>query len=359
MKTSSHKTLQPQPTNRMGPFSRFLGLHLHNPLRRLILFGQIFGVAPINILPHDGGHSSGRRTLRMAFHLTWSCFLLALQIWCDYEQNQVFVQYNVPLVRFLTYAEYVLNVFNCMSVVFGANYQRRKYHEYLREIDALDNCLNRPSTPDTCLPQFLQRFYGTVLVLVGLQLVVSVSLNRNVQGMLFAAASYILPNVMLMLVLGQYLSMLSIVRRRFEWTLQGLCELGSDSDESLAKHDTSDMKNIFVVESGAISRPVNVCGRVAELRDIYHDLCRLAVNVNNAFGWLLIGVLVSAVFIITGQLYRLYLYQFEKVYYVMAIMYAIGWIVTNFFKVAVLFYMNGRLTEAVRNLNTYINLPTV
>lgn len=324
-----------------------------HPLNRFIFFCQLFGVAPINISPAQDGRRPALLQLTTALHIAWSVLLVSVAAFCNHQQYYAFVRNRVPIARFLTCAEYVLNVVNCSLIVIGVNYQRKFYTEYKRKIDEIDRRLQRKCNMSDEMPMHLRRFSAILLVIVGLQFLATYGLSKDNIGLLYGVGNYVVPHVMMLLAMGTYFCLLRTVRQRFLWMADALFELDDPSEAA----DPADIVPgyLLVLEfATAPARPLKVVQRLSELRDVHYDLCRFAANVNRSFGWLVIGLLVSAVFVTTAKLYLLYYYLSIAYPRLIAHVYCVGWFVVNFIRISSVLYENASMMRAVRFIHTNI-----
>lgn len=330
-----------------------------NPRKRLLLICQLFGVAPIN-KPMQKNRRHVRCTLVLlhwittGVHIAWSIFILAMIALSYYGEYFRIIRNNIPIVRLLIFAEYSFKLLNCILIVVGANYQRSGYAEFERTIEVLDRRLwpTLGSRDDDELGRFLRAFYATVVIFCGCLITVFVGYQLDWLGMLIGISTYALPNVMVMLALAKYFCLMQLVQKRFERVVDELLALGGSGKDDAIRSATRTNSNMFVVEFNSVAhggwqkkqKPIE---HLNELRDVYHDMCRLAEKINGMFGCLIIGILLSAVFIITGQLYAIYHMKSTNRKDPLDYLCAGIWIMTDFTKVSMVLYWNARVMGAV------------
>lgn len=347
--------------------SRILHSKWFTSPRYLIVLCQLFGVAPANINTPDDpavGDTQRRHLLTSGAHIAYSASLLCAMCFCSYAQYQSFVFTLTPITRFLICVEYAFNVINCTFIIVGANVQRSRYDEYDRLLDSIERRLRRPTASgaanDNGVAPYLRLFYGACVLLVIVLCVIIIQFNETKLGMLYGLATYFLPNMMVMLTMGKYYGCMIIVRQRFGWLVECLRELDVNVDDNLVGHASDGNmkggipKNMFVLEfntatsaTASFNQSARHFERLNELRDIYHDLCRLSRAFNRSFGWLLIGVLTSAVFIITGQLYSIYHHWALGESPVLVYFHAIVWACKHFATVTIALAVNSLLDAEV------------
>lgn len=360
-------------------------------IRLLIILSQLLGIAPVHIAanirwcrsrhqpkkpPLNGRHHH----IASAAHNAWSACLLGIIAWSEYQEYDIFLQYVPTVERYLIYVEYAFNLLNCAVIVVGANYQRRWYIEYLQRIESVDRRLASMATAsasdqpvDQQLTRYLRRFFAILAAFVAMLLVVIFAFNPTGNGWIYSTLTYTVPNVMLLLALAKYVCLMNLLQSRFRRILDrinGLAASLLDADDgtmatevgrtkstpsgkTAAKLTESMLQLDFAAQrwfddpKTSMMLVSSVDDGMNQLRHIYHDLCDLATNVNRSFGWLIIGILCSGVFILTGQLYSLYMYVTNGSGRTLSYVYACGWFVTNSAKCMLLMEINGRMMDEV------------
>lgn len=356
-------TTQPQPAANTAKVSAAADPQPHD-WQTLIRICQLFGVAPVPHADVAGGRCQRAATVA---HRAWSVWLLAFVAWSTYESNRRFVRFTPSIVRYLFYAEYAFNWFNSALCVAGAVATSRRLHDgtaeaaiaaRLRRLDDDDASADRDA-----LAAYLRRFYAAVLAFGGLLLTILCGFNpSSAAGVLFGIGTLALPNVMVMLALAKYGCLMRMVRLRFDRIAGRLLADGeADAFHNDASTHWRQSSNLFVLEfqtvfaSGCRKHATRTTStptaRLNRLRDVFHELCRSAEALNRRFGALIISQLLSAMFIITGQLYGVYRFvqgaSLADGRMSLAYLFTAIWMVTNFTKVALVLHLNGRLQGAV------------
>lgn len=324
----------------------------------MLLICQLFGVAPVNI-PTYGGHRRctilWQSLLITGAHIVWSAFVLALVAWSHYQEYFRSQQNLVLIERCLIYAEYLFNMLNCSLIMVGAYYNRRGYIETQRQMDALDQRLwpTIDSQDDDELRRYLRGIYASIAMFVAIMLTILVCIEVDVYGVFIGMSSFALPNVIVMLALALYCCLMRSARKRFERIAGELLVICGNVADGVKKPPPAVNNNMFEVEFKAVigsqQRPVvnrlPPVERLNEMREVYHNLCRIMETINSWFGHLIIGMLLAAMIIITGQLYSIYANVNSST--ALNLVYSVVWMLSNSMRVVLVLYWNGDVMGAV------------
>lgn len=284
-------------------------------------------------------------------HILWSCSLFALISWGKYRQFFDFVDDSDEFVKFFVLAEYVLDLFNVSTTIIGTNSYRHLYTEHLRNFHSIDRRLRSGcDDSDGGLMRYLMKFCLILLVSVCMFLAAIVYYHyRNVVLLIGNVCTYVLPYVMIMLILGKYLGMMYSIRRRFGYVVLAFAKLeilvqGSPAGEK--KNSNSYGRRVQQTHPHCASRQdtvLRVVRRISELRDVYCDLCYMEKCVKNSMGCLLLGIMLTSICVITGQLFSLYEMMMHRMTNIFLYVFSCTWIMANFMKIVVILRTHWQL----------------
>lgn len=189
--------------------------NLATNLRWLILMGQVFGAAPVNITMRPSfdnkKHAVNIKSKRINrlfvwIHYVWTAFLIVLILESMVSR---FIEdgSTISISRFLDLIEYFFNIINTIIITFGCNYNRQWYAKYLKEFIEIDIKLHRAGAQSLqCAVLRFLRIFGTVSVIYFIFAIITDGLLRDfiVFKWTRSLAAYLLPNVIIVLCILQY-----------------------------------------------------------------------------------------------------------------------------------------------------------
>lgn len=306
-----------------------------NIFHRFLLICRFCGVAPPN-LPSK---SNIFHKVLSLLHILWSCCLLVVIVWGKYREYFDYLADNVVLVRLFVILEHVFHLTNCVIIIVGTNSNRHLYADYQERFCAIDRQFLQAPNINKQLSQYFLRF-GLYLSFFILWFSTAIlHFHQTPLQMFFAMCTYILPDLMIMMVIGKYLCVIHLLRLRLEAIV---AELEALRDRTKTANSTvgEKSKSLFDITI--------VIDRLNKLRDVYQDVCNLASSMNAKVAWLLTGAISTCLCIITGQSFALYFLISRGnpgiVYYMFAAVYS----TTNFAKIVILLLVNERFAWQVK-----------
>lgn len=312
-------------------------------IRILFWCSQLFGATPINLNLFTPKSKSTTHIVYLTngLHLLWTVGVGTAMIGCMYWMYVSVTIYLDTLNICLDMCEFLSSVLNCTIAMVGSNWQRHKFSAFSRTLNDLDDQLatgfNLPET-------VFQSLSNRLSVLVRWQFAAMVFLNGNTTLLIYihtaftnvpllvGAGVYVLPNIILLLTMIQYNSLLFIVRTRIE------C-VGSDL-RTIAKQ----MNAMSYCQWRLI---VGLRTRIQFAQRMYRDLIVLEQAVHRSFGVLMVSTMVTSFLIITIELYEFYAFVNHR-FSITLLFHAVDWLLLHFGKLFLAFYMCSMVGCAVR-----------
>lgn len=305
---------------------------------------QLFGVAPIYSPPNRNVFYKVARVC----HILWSCCMLFMVAWGKYREYYDYLVKNDIIVRFFVLVEHAFDLTNCAIAIIGANYYSHLYARYKDRFNAIDQQFDQPTSIDKQLSRYLYSFCLYLSICILLFEAGIVFFHKTPLEMYFATCTYVLPNLMIMMVVGKYLSVMYISRVWFECIV---CELKTI--------ETRINNASCISEKGSKSTDYinSTMDRINKLRNVYYDVCSLATDLNDNIAWLLTGVIATALCVVTGQSFTMYLLISRRMTRISVYIFAILWSVANFVKIVILLSSNAQLMWQVIRIVEFSSNP--
>lgn len=330
----------------------------NSSIRWLLYVSQAFAAAPIHsglcTQPKPAAATSPlRHYATTVSHLLWSASLYAAIVASMYQQYMFYIEStNIrSFIRYVNLGEFIGSTLNYTIVIVGCNYQRRSYATAWSVKNRLDQQLrdafgnNVDGLNDERLTVFVRTIATVLLAILAATLVVTVEYNDfDARRMLIAGFAYVVPNIVQLLALIQYVCMLFVIRKRFDCVERSLRRLTEDGR-------TPQRHRIVVVSSKQWTQGdrmlEDVWLHVRNGKRIFQELHSFERYVHRSFGLLVVLTMLTGFFIIIVELYQFYTFVVAELRPIL-ILHSCDWMLVHFGELFFVLLMCTRLGDAVR-----------
>lgn len=211
----------------MSPTNVATGFWL-GPQRWLLLLSQLFGCTTVNV-----GQTTTRNTrmkyVKLVAHCCWASFLLAAIVHSMIAVYYGYKSKRERKIRLVTVFEYAAYVVSCVLAIGGSIYQRHSYATYGARILEIDETLGIPlATSGRSLAKVLRHAFGIIGIFGALTTAIVLDYTRlSLEHRYYFWMAFSVPSVNMLLVHLQYYSLLFLVKQRYGWIQQILCNMST------------------------------------------------------------------------------------------------------------------------------------
>lgn len=269
----------------------------------LVLVNQMFCAAPINLRSIEPKCFD---SIVSAGHLIYGFIICGTVCFATYLQHKHFDASIGFLTSVLYMGEYIIGTFNLLLIIVGCQYQKRFYKIFFTRLINVDinlqKCGVQPNLETTRI--YLKRsliLYGIFLFAV--ILVDFLYNDMKVDSFARSSTVYTVPNIVSILALTQYSSVLHFIRDKFRTINEVIVRLITNrSFNDLTINHKLNIISVLSLHTGQ-----NGSARVLTiLRKQHSELTRLVELLNTCFGLLIVLTLIAAYIILSIQFYAFY-----------------------------------------------------
>lgn len=328
---------------KVSNFRQSLELKFHESFKRLFLVNKIFCAAPIKLRCIEPTIID--KIASMA-HLLYGFAICGAVCFATYLQHAHFDKTMGFLTRILYMGEYIIGTFNLLLIIVGCQYQKRFYMIFFNRLVNVDinlqKCGFHPNFETTRI--YLQR--SMIVYAVFLISVILVDFFYNdmiIDSFLRSSTVYTIPNIVSVLALTQYSSVLHFIRDKFRTINAILVRLVTN--RSLNDSAVNNKLNIISVIAMNSEQNGNV-RTLNTLRKQHNELTRLLELLNKCFGLLIVLTLIAAYIILSTQFYAFYRMTegFDESD-IWLTLYTSLWVLLHGGKVLLILYPNNDITD--------------
>uniref|UniRef100_A0A336M6L3 Gustatory receptor n=1 Tax=Culicoides sonorensis TaxID=179676 RepID=A0A336M6L3_CULSO len=285
-------------------------------------------------------------------HHIWSCFVLISVCLATYYQNTQFDYSMGFLTKTLYIGEYVFAAFNVVLIIIGCNYQRRNYFYFFEQLIDIDmellKCGVKPKYPK--YKKDFNQMMGCYSIFFTLVLLVDFFYNKmNVPSFFRSSTVYTIPNIIWVLSLSQFGSVMLLVKVKLKTInaiLLGICKEMPYAEDTETREKLL-LAVVLKIENEKIKPGENVSCKVVEsLRRLHAKVCVVGHSATNSFGILLSITILAGFVVLNIQFFQLYkTSESLEPYDLFLFLYTLLWIVLYGGKVVGILYVGHIVSE--------------
>lgn len=284
-------------------------------IRPMILVCQCFCAAPLHLSTRafyfretNTKQSPISALFLSSIHYLWSFIWLGAIIVSDYFQFHNFDTLEITLLtRFLYLCQYILAVISCFLIIVGCHYQRQQYINYFGRFVKIFQRLKEfgIQIPFNNWRRFILSTFAAYFAILVCVIFTDVMYNKqSVKDASRSSTVYVLPNIISVLALTQYILLLIILADCYRSVRHAVTTLSHPfmkKNDSLLISDNRRLLTMFCYQK-SVDRSID------ELRLICLDIGELLQDVNASFGLLLICTFVAVFIILNTQFYEFFIF---------------------------------------------------
>lgn len=357
------KVLKMKKINSSLQYKQKLERNLYEAIKVLIILCQIVGAAPVNLYLSTCNCYSVE-----SFFVKLKNFFSSVRqyLWCtiiftavSYAMYSQHLEFDVGMrfiTRFLYTGVYFLTLWNCIIIMIGCQYQKEWYSKYIEKVVDVDSRLQMygGQLKFCSLKQFIRNILIGTFIIVGCVIIIDFMYNQMIfVHFLRSMTIYILPNLTVLCALIEYISLLHIIKERYQQINYILQRLFNQIDDP-SNNRTYCVLTVrpFTKLEAFVNFPYETILDV--LRKLHYDLTVLEANINDSFAILLISTLVTTFMILCTQMYAFYTFvEVVDNIDIYLLVYTILWAILHAGKLYIVLLWNHKVTKEVSFFFTF------
>lgn len=307
-------------------------------IKILLIAAQIFGACPINL-----SSKNTVTTISAWIHYIWFLILITIVAITMYFYyfDLILIANLLVTQRVLALVEYLCNLVNCSIIMIGCNYQRLVYENYFQRIDEIDlKLVHGGSSKKSNLKWFLIKMCIPcgIILLIDSGIIV-IYQQYQLLPISKVLTIYIVPNVIILLALLEYFSLLYFIQQSYTRIADALKAIIIKVNLSYRQQNNQSP----VTEKESIKSEFNA---INLLKQVHYMVGALEENTCESFGILSITLISSTFIIVTGQLFYFYASSYDGGT-LLNFLYSTSWIILHIGKVYAILHLNSKVLAEV------------